>query len=127
MTDPQLDWRPVVAALADDRVRAAYARIVLGESPDAALAGVTASARAKVVDTLSRSGLVVIAEDGSAQATGAAFRSSTRDLSNARGRGRRMPAHPEPAGDHGEEPSVRRRGARGRCAEWPDRMKARGG
>lgn len=47
MTDPQLDWRRVVAALADDRVRATYARIVLGESLDAVFVGVTRHPRGR--------------------------------------------------------------------------------
>lgn len=74
MTGQRPDWRSVAAALADDRVRAAYARIVLGESLDDALSEVTASARAKVRDTLTRSRLIVIADDGAAWATSGLFR-----------------------------------------------------
>ncbi|WP_065571514.1 DUF2087 domain-containing protein [Microbacterium oleivorans] len=51
-------WRPLVAALANDRVREAFARLTLGASADDALEGLSPSRRRHVVDTLQRAGLV---------------------------------------------------------------------
>lgn len=51
-------WRPLVAALANDRVREAFARLTLGASADDALGGLSPSRRRHVVETMRRAGLV---------------------------------------------------------------------
>jgi hypothetical protein len=55
-------WRPVVAALANETVRAAYARIVLGD-PDP-FAGLSPSRAERVREALIRAGLVVERDGG---------------------------------------------------------------
>lgn len=51
-------WRPMVAALANDRAREAFARLTLGASADEAFAGLSPSRRRHVVETLRGAGLV---------------------------------------------------------------------
>lgn len=51
-------WRPLVAALANDRVREAFARLTLGADADEALEGLPPSRRRHVVETMRRAGLV---------------------------------------------------------------------
>lgn len=51
-------WRPVVAALANDRVREVYARLVLGSSADDALADLAPSRRRHIRAALLDAGLV---------------------------------------------------------------------
>lgn len=77
-------WRPIVAALAGDRVREVFARLTLGASADEALAGLSPSPRRHVIDTLRRAGLVT----DDLRADGGAF---ARILASA-------PAAPRPTG-----------------------------
>jgi hypothetical protein len=58
MTTPA-DWRPLAAALANDRARQAYAGLVLGHSPDDVLADLPPSRRTHIVDSLLAAGLLV--------------------------------------------------------------------
>lgn len=51
-------WRPVIAALANDRAREVFARLTVGETVDAALEGLSPSRRRHVVETLRAAGLV---------------------------------------------------------------------
>jgi hypothetical protein len=51
-------WRALIAALADDRAREVYARIVLDESVDATLAALSAGKRRRVLDALGSAGLI---------------------------------------------------------------------
>ncbi len=51
-------WRPLVAALANDRVREAFARLTLGADADEALEGLPPSRRRHVVETMRRAGLI---------------------------------------------------------------------
>ncbi|MFL0564606.1 DUF2087 domain-containing protein [Microbacterium sp. 179-I 1D1 NHS] len=51
-------WRPLVAALANNRVREAFARLTLGADADEALEGLPPSRRRHVVETMRRAGLI---------------------------------------------------------------------
>ncbi|MEW2012895.1 MULTISPECIES: DUF2087 domain-containing protein [Microbacterium] len=51
-------WRPLVAALANDRVREVFARLTLGADADEALEGLPPSRRRHVVETMRRAGLI---------------------------------------------------------------------
>jgi hypothetical protein len=109
MTGSSNDWRPVVAALADDRARAVYARLVLGETLDEALEQVTASARARVRERLIRSGLVAVDSDGALEATAEPFRAllTARPVHAAQGvdrflRGGRIDRYPSNAAERHE-------------------------
>ena len=51
-------WRPLVAALANDRVREVFARLTLGADADTALESLSPSRRRHVVETLRRAGLI---------------------------------------------------------------------
>ena len=77
-------WRPLVAALANDRVREVFARLTLGADADTALESLSPSRRRHVVETLRRAGLITddLPADGDAFA---------RLLASA-------PATPRPAG-----------------------------
>lgn len=52
------EWRPILAAFANDDTRSAYARIVLGETVDGALSGLSPSRRRHVLGMLTGAGLV---------------------------------------------------------------------
>lgn len=58
------DWRALVAALANDRVREVYAAVVLGRPLDEALDGLSPSRRRHVLATLVGSGLMVETAEG---------------------------------------------------------------
>lgn len=51
-------WRALVSALADDRCRAVYARLVLGEPADTELSSLSPGAARRVIAALTASGLV---------------------------------------------------------------------
>lgn len=87
VSTPDFHWRPVIAALANDRARDAFARLTLGASADEAFAGLSPSRRRHVVATLRAAGLVTGEEDD-LHADGAAF---TRVLAAA-------PRAPRPTG-----------------------------
>lgn len=66
-------WRSVVAALADERSRRVYARAVLGEGVEAELETMSPGAARRVVQTLTKAGLVVRIDDGGLRATDDVF------------------------------------------------------
>lgn len=80
-------WRPLVAALANDRAREVFARLTLGESLTEAVARLSPSRRRHVVETLQRAGLV-IGDGDDLRADGTAF---ARALAES-------PAAPRPTG-----------------------------
>ncbi|WP_314456119.1 DUF2087 domain-containing protein [uncultured Microbacterium sp.] len=57
-------WRPVVAALADDRAREVYALVVLGQSVDAHLSSLSPGKRRRVLDSLQAAGLISPVDGG---------------------------------------------------------------
>lgn len=96
-------WRPLVAALANDRVREAFAQLTLGASADDALDGLSPSRRRHVVETLQRAGLVTadLRADGTAfarvlAAVPPAPRPTGADrFLSSEGRLVRYPSHPD--------------------------------
>jgi len=97
-----IDPRRIAAVLADPEMRAAYARVVLGSSLDDALAHLSPARRAKAARALTGSGLVTVAEDGTASAPDAVFRAILAQ----------QPATPPAQG-------VERFHRDGRIAQWP--------
>jgi hypothetical protein len=97
-----IDPRRIAAVLADTEMRAAYARVVLGSSLDDALAHLAPARRRKAQAALTGSGLVLVAEDGSATAPDAVFRAILAQ----------QPATPPAQG-------VERFLRDGRIAQWP--------
>ncbi|MBF4624778.1 DUF2087 domain-containing protein [Clavibacter sp. VKM Ac-2872] len=97
-----IDPRRLAAVLADAEMRAAYARVVLGSDLDDALAHLSPARRTKAARALTGSGLVVVAEDGTASATDAVFRAILAQ----------QPATPPAQG-------VERFLRDGRIAQWP--------
>ncbi|MFJ6678487.1 DUF2087 domain-containing protein [Microbacterium sp. NPDC091382] len=77
-------WRPLIAALANDRAREVFARLTLGADADDALQDLSPSRRRHVVETLRRAGLIT----DDLRADGGAF---GRVLASA-------PAAPRPTG-----------------------------
>ncbi|MFV0375181.1 DUF2087 domain-containing protein [Microbacterium sp.] len=69
--DTEPSWRAVAAALANDRTRLLYARVVLGEAD--ADAGLAPSRRRHAWEALHRAGLVTTAPDGTLTARGEVF------------------------------------------------------
>lgn len=63
-SDPDQAWRPLVAALANDDVLAAYARMVLGDDVSPALEALRPAKRSRVLDALTQAGLVSSAGNG---------------------------------------------------------------
>jgi hypothetical protein len=61
---PANSWRPLVAALADDRAREVYALLVLGQSVDAPLSGLSPGKRRRVLDSLQAAGLISPVDGG---------------------------------------------------------------
>ncbi|HWU45657.1 MAG TPA: DUF2087 domain-containing protein [Humibacter sp.] len=109
MTEGSNDWRPIVATLADDRVRTVYARLVLGDTVDEALEQVRASARSRVRERLIRSGLVALNSEGTIEATAEPFRAllAAQPANIARGverflRGGRIDRYPSNAAERHE-------------------------
>ncbi|WP_261164407.1 DUF2087 domain-containing protein [Microbacterium sp. Marseille-Q6965] len=101
-------WRAIVAALANDAARVAYARIVAGD-PARAFDGLSPSRRRHVVDTLLGAGL--IARDGDSwTADGEPFRTALRDA-------------PAPARATGPERFL---DAHGRITQYPANKTTRG-
>jgi hypothetical protein len=72
VSTPDFHWRPVIAALANDRAREAFARLTLGASADEAFTGLSPSRRRHVVETLRAAGLIT--GDDDPRADGAALR-----------------------------------------------------
>ncbi len=66
------DWRPVLAALANDEVRAVYARVVLGGPPGSGPSAAGTKRAERALDTLRRVGLVTD-EDGQLVAPSSVF------------------------------------------------------
>ncbi|OUE23939.1 hypothetical protein BFL36_07080 [Clavibacter michiganensis] len=98
----RIDPRRIAAVLADQEMRAAYARVVLGSSLDDALAHLSPARRRKAQAALTGSGLVSVAEDGTASAPDAVFRAILAQ----------QPATPPTQG-------VERFLREGRIARWP--------
>lgn len=101
-------WRAIVAALANDAARVAYARIVAGDA-DAAFEGLSPSRRRHVADTLVGADLVTEA-DGRWIADGEVFRAALR-------------AAPAPPRATGPERFL---DADGRIAQYPANKTVRG-
>jgi hypothetical protein len=97
-----IDPRRIAAVLADTEMRTAYARVVLGSSLDDALAHLSPARRRKAATALTGSGLVAVAEDGSASTPDAVFRAILAQ----------QPATPPAQG-------VERFLRDGRIAQWP--------
>ena len=57
-------WRAILAALADDRAREVYARIVLDQPVDECLAAIPAKKAHRIVEALTAAGLVARTPDG---------------------------------------------------------------
>ncbi|WP_285137253.1 DUF2087 domain-containing protein [Microbacterium sp. lyk4-40-TSB-66] len=57
-------WRPLVAALADDRAREIYALVVLGRSVDEHLSTLSPGKRRRVLDSLQVAGLISPVDGG---------------------------------------------------------------
>lgn len=57
-------WRAILAALADDRAREVYARIVLDQPVDEFLAAIPAKKAHRIVEALTAAGLVLRTPDG---------------------------------------------------------------
>ncbi|MDF2664299.1 MAG: uncharacterized protein K0R81_149 [Microbacterium sp.] len=57
-------WRAILAALADDRAREIYARIVLAQPVEDALAAIPAKRARRIVEALTAAGLVSPTPDG---------------------------------------------------------------
>jgi hypothetical protein len=98
----RIDPRRLAAVLADTEMRAAYARVVLGSTLDDALAHLSPARRRKASAALVGSGLVVVADDGTATAPDAVFRAILAQ----------QPATPPAQG-------VERFLRDGRIAQWP--------
>jgi len=96
-------WRAVVSALADDRARDVYARIVLAQPVDEALDALSPGKRRRVLDTLLSAGLI--------SADGAGWRAEPDVFRVAL---RSAPAAPRPTG-------IDRFFVDGRLAVYPSR------
>lgn len=57
-------WRPLIAALADDRAREVYALVVLGRPLDAHLSSLSPGKRRRVLETLQGAGLISSVDGG---------------------------------------------------------------
>lgn len=57
-------WRPLVAALSDDRAREVYALVVLGQPIDAHLSSLSPGKRRRVIDSLRAAGLISPVDGG---------------------------------------------------------------
>lgn len=57
-------WRAILAALADDRAREIYARIVLAQPDDEVLAALPAKKAQRVTESLTAAGLISVTADG---------------------------------------------------------------
>lgn len=68
-------WRPLIAALADDRAREVYALMVLGRPVDAHLSSLSPGKRRRVLDSLQGAGLIS-AVDGGWRAESQIFRAA---------------------------------------------------
>lgn len=57
-------WRAILAALADDRAREVYARIVLTRQADEALSALPAKKSQRIMESLTAAGLVIATPEG---------------------------------------------------------------